>query len=80
MKKLLITGFEPFGGEDINPSWEAVMRLPDQIGEYALTKLLIPVVFGKAAKNIMNHSRPALRHKLKCWQISLQIQRNGRPI
>ena len=54
MKKLLITGFEPFGGEDINPSWEAVMRLPDQIGEYALTKLRIPVVFGKAAKNIMN--------------------------
>ena len=27
------------------------MRLPDRIGEYALTKLRIPVVFGKAAKN-----------------------------
>ena len=27
MKKLLITGFEPFGGEVINPSWEAVLRL-----------------------------------------------------
>ena len=22
MKKLLITGFDPFGGERINPSWE----------------------------------------------------------
>ena len=54
MKKLLITGFEPFGGEEINPSWEAVSRLPDEIGEYALTKLRIPVAFGEAAKNIMN--------------------------
>ena len=24
MKTLLITGFEPFGGETINPAWEAV--------------------------------------------------------
>ena len=34
MKKLLITGFEPFGGESINPSWEAVSRLPERIKEY----------------------------------------------
>ena len=53
MKKLLITGFEPFGGETINPSWEAVARLPEQIGEYTLTKRLIPVVFGKAFKTVM---------------------------
>ncbi|MBR6708066.1 MAG: pyroglutamyl-peptidase I [Clostridia bacterium] len=49
MKKLLITGFEPFGGETINPSWEAVSRLPSAIGGYALTRLRIPVVFGEAA-------------------------------
>ena len=54
MKKLLITGFEPFGGEEINPSWEAVRRLPDEIGGFSLTKLLVPVVFGKAAKCVMN--------------------------
>ena len=29
-KKLLITGFDPFGGETINPSWEAVRRLKAQ--------------------------------------------------
>ncbi|MBO5737342.1 MAG: pyroglutamyl-peptidase I [Clostridia bacterium] len=52
MKKLLITGFEPFGGETINPSWEAVSLLPDTIGDYALTKLRIPVVFGKGAEII----------------------------
>lgn len=48
MKKLLITGFAPFGGESINPSWEAVKQLPDEIGEYRLVKTELPVVFGDA--------------------------------
>ena len=50
MKKLLITGFEPFGGENINPSREAVNLLEDEINEYSLTKLFLPVVFGVASK------------------------------
>lgn len=50
MKKLLITGFEPFGGEKINPSMDAVLSLPPQIGDYQLIKLVLPVVFGKAAE------------------------------
>ena len=53
MKKLLITGFEPFGGETINPSWEAVFRLPEEINGYKLTKLRIPVVFGEAAEQVI---------------------------
>lgn len=53
MKKLLITGFEPFGGEAINPSWEAVALLPNAIKDYALTKLRIPVVFGEAAERVI---------------------------
>ncbi len=52
-KKLLITGFEPFGGEEINPSWEAVCHLPDEINGYTLTKLRIPVVFGEAAEAVL---------------------------
>ena len=54
MKKLLITGFEPFGGEESNPSWEAVSRLPNQINEYALTKLRIPVEYGRAAAVVLD--------------------------
>ena len=53
MKKLLITGFEPFGGEKINPSWEAVKLLPDEVGDFAITKAEIPVVFGKAAETVL---------------------------
>lgn len=53
MKKLLITGFEPFDGETVNPSWDAVSLLPEQIGEYVLTKLCVPVVFGEAAKRVL---------------------------
>lgn len=53
MKKLLITGFEPFGGEKINPSWEAVKLLPDKIGDFELIKAEIPVVFGKAAEKVI---------------------------
>ena len=54
MKKLLITGFEPFGGETTNPSWDAVCQLPAEIGGYTLIKRLIPVVFGKAAEAVIN--------------------------
>ena len=55
-KKLLITGFEPFGGETINPSWEAVSRLPDEIGDFSLTKLRLPVVFQEGVECIMGQA------------------------
>ena len=52
MKKLLITGFDPFGGESINPSWEAVKLLPDIVGDYEIHKMEIPTVFYKAFEMI----------------------------
>lgn len=52
-RKLLITGFEPFGGSDINPAWEAVKLLPEQVGDFTLHKLQIPVVFGEAAAMVL---------------------------
>ena len=53
MKKLLISGFEPFDNESINPSWEAVKLLPDAVGDYRLTKICLPVVFGVAAETLL---------------------------
>gem|GEM_PF-6963499 len=32
MQTVLITGFEPFGGETVNPSWEVVKLLDGTIG------------------------------------------------
>ena len=57
MKRLLITGFDPFGGATVNPSWMAVERLPGQIGECVLCKLQIPTVFSKAATAVLETAR-----------------------
>lgn len=66
MKKLLITGFEPFGGEQINPSWDAVLRLPDEVGEYKLTKLCIPVVFSESAEIVINKAKQLCPDVILC--------------
>ena len=48
MKQLLVTGFDPFGGETVNPAWEAVKRLPEEIGQWQIHRLMVPTVFGLA--------------------------------
>ncbi|WP_035052262.1 pyroglutamyl-peptidase I [Carnobacterium pleistocenium] len=48
--KLLVTGFDPFGGEKINPALEAVRGLADSIKGAEIKKLEIPTVFGKSAE------------------------------
>lgn len=53
MKNLLITGFDPFGGEKINPAWEAVSRLPERIGHYSIHPLQIPTQFSAAFQKIL---------------------------
>lgn len=45
--KILVTGFEPFGGAVINPAYEAVKLLPDVIVEAEVIKIEIPTVFGR---------------------------------
>lgn len=46
--KILITGFEPFDNEPINPAWEAVKLLPDTIDGHTVVKKMLPCVFVKA--------------------------------
>lgn len=53
MKKLLITGFDPFGGATVNPSWQAVSRLPDTVGDFELCKLEIPTVYDLATRVVL---------------------------
>ncbi|WP_195266114.1 pyroglutamyl-peptidase I [Clostridium sp. 1001275B_160808_H3] len=58
--KILITGFDPFGGENINPALEAVKKLPDTILDNEIIKLEIPTVFRKSLEtieeNIIKHN------------------------
>lgn len=48
--KILVTGFDPFGGDKINPAIESVKRLPDTIEGAEIIKLEIPTVFNKSAE------------------------------
>ena len=48
--KILVTGFDPFGGDSTNPAIEAAKRLPDEINGATILKLEIPTVFGKSAE------------------------------
>lgn len=50
--KILISGFDPFGGEKVNPAYEAVKLLPDSIAGAEIVKLEIPTVFHIAAEII----------------------------
>jgi pyroglutamyl-peptidase len=51
--KILVTGFDPFGGEKVNPAWEAVSRLPREIGGAEIAVLQVPTVFGRAPETVL---------------------------
>ena len=56
MRKLLITGFDPFAHYQINPCWEVVKALPEQLGDFRLTKLLLPNIFGLAGRMLLERA------------------------
>ena len=55
---ILITGFEPFGKDEINSSWESVKLLPNELKGNKIYKVLIPVVFNvdNLIENIKKYS------------------------
>ena len=57
MKKILITGFEPFGNCPKNPSWMAVEALPERVGDYELKKRMLPTVYGKATQAVLDAAK-----------------------
>lgn len=65
-RRLLITGFDPFGGESINPSWEAVKKLPDQVGSYVLRKKQIPTQFYLGARTVLEEAAQWQPHVILC--------------
>ena len=51
--KILVTAFDPFGGEKINPALEAVKQLENTIGEHTISKLEIPTVFHESKTSLI---------------------------
>lgn len=65
MAKVLITGFEPFAGETLNPSWQVASALdgwqPDH--EVTVTAVRLPCVFKQSLLTLeqaVNHLQPAV--------------------
>ncbi|MDN8598047.1 pyroglutamyl-peptidase I [Citrobacter sp. S2-9] len=64
MKTVLITGFEPFGGEQVNPSWEVVSRLDNAIiAGCRVVARQLPCVFGESL-TVLNAAIDALSPSL----------------
>jgi len=63
--KILVTGFDSFGGETINPALESVKLLPDEIQGHTIEKLEIPTVFNK--------SKVAIENKLKATHFDIVL-------
>ncbi len=48
--KILITGFDPFGGETVNPAYEVVKLLPNTIVGAEIIKMEVPTQFHRAGE------------------------------
>ncbi|KAB8292858.1 pyroglutamyl-peptidase I [Bifidobacterium avesanii] len=49
MTTVLITGFDPFGGEKVNPAFESVKLLPSAIVGARIVKLEVPTAYARSA-------------------------------
>lgn len=73
MKKVLITGFEPFGGENINPSYEAIKNIDRSNLNCELFILEVPTEFYNSSKIVIE-----TMHKLNPDVVILVGQAGGR--
>lgn len=84
---ILLTGFDPFGGETINPSWEAVRALHGRrIGGHRVVARLLPTQFAasiRALKAALREVEPAImlgvgqaggRSQLSIERVAINLQ------
>jgi len=70
MKTLLITGFEPFGGDAVNPSWAVAQALDGQvIGGALIVAAQLPCVFAQALPALQS----ALDRHTPAWVLALGL-------
>lgn len=55
--KLLLTAFDPFGGEKVNPALEAVKRVSCAKEDIEIVKLEVPTVFGLSVNTVLEAMR-----------------------
>lgn len=62
--RILLTGFDPFGGQPVNPSWQAVQELDGRtLDDHVVVAAQLPTVFGAALHALdalLERHRPAL--------------------
>lgn len=51
---MIVTGFTPFDNETINPSYEAIKLLPNQIDDFLIITMELPTVFGVSTQLLIN--------------------------
>lgn len=60
---VLISGFEPFGGESLNPSWLVAERFAQrEINGFRIHAVLLPTAFGKAERKLLGAMRKRSPH------------------
>lgn len=87
LPRILLTGFDPFGGESINPSWEAVHALHGKrIGGHQIVALQLPTEFAgslRVLKAAMRELMPAIvlgvgqaggRQQLSIERVAINVQ------
>ena len=89
--KVLVTGFEPFGGEKINPALEGVKMLEDKILGSEIVKIELPTVFKKSREILekaLEKERPDIvicvgqaggRDKISIERVAINIDDAGIP-
>ena len=64
--KILVTAFDAFGGESINPTERALQQLPDRIGDAELVKLVIPTKFGESLRRAIEAAEVSAVDAIVC--------------
>ena len=80
--KLLVTGFDPFGNDIVNPAWEAVKLLPNKVGAIDVVTAQIPTVFHESIACLLELAKKEKPDVILCvgqagGRFDLTIERVG---